>query len=155
MCADSFMTSPSWPVRVSPVPPVSASASEASMKRTSPPAPVTARPVATPGTAVRRSAGSWAASGTWCGRPIRARSCSAPIAAGSSRSPSSVCAATLRSTRAIARSRFRTPASRVYSPASFRSAGSSTATSSSLRPARSSWRGSRWSRAMTTFSSSV
>lgn len=31
MCADSFITSPNCPVRVSPVPPVSASASEASM----------------------------------------------------------------------------------------------------------------------------
>ncbi len=31
MCADSFITSPSWPVSVSPVEPVSASASEASM----------------------------------------------------------------------------------------------------------------------------
>ena len=61
MCADSFITSPSWPVRVSPGSPGHA---VASMNSTSPPAPVTARPVATPGTAVRS-----ADSGVNCGRP--------------------------------------------------------------------------------------
>ena len=49
-CADSFITSPSWPVRISlPVPGVR----EASMNRMSPPTEVQARPVATPGTEVR------------------------------------------------------------------------------------------------------
>src|SRR6266446_1549635 len=55
MRADSFMTSPSCPVRTSPSPPAIAAAST---KSTSPPVGVTARPVATPGTAVR-SADSW------------------------------------------------------------------------------------------------
>ena len=49
-CADSFITSPSWPVRVSdPLPVILV----ASMKRMSPPAAVQARPVATPGISVR------------------------------------------------------------------------------------------------------
>ncbi len=52
ICADSFITSPSWPVRTS----LSPFADVASTKRTSPPVPVTARPVATPGTAVRSAA---------------------------------------------------------------------------------------------------
>src|SRR5579863_9483614 len=55
ICADSFITSPSCPVSVSPGLPGIAVASTNS---TSPPAPVTARPVATPGTAVR-IADSW------------------------------------------------------------------------------------------------
>ena len=49
------MTSPSWPVSVRPPLPFIALASTNS---TSPPTPVTARPVATPGTAVRAAA-SW------------------------------------------------------------------------------------------------
>jgi len=49
-CADSFMTSPSWPVRVSdPLPAILV----ASMKRMSPPAAVQASPVATPAISVR------------------------------------------------------------------------------------------------------
>ena len=55
MRADSFITSPSWPVSMSSVPP---SIEVASTNSTSPPVPVTASPVATPGTAVR-SAASW------------------------------------------------------------------------------------------------
>src|SRR3974390_959969 len=47
------MTSPSWPVSVRPSGP---SETLASTKRTSPPAPVTARPVTTPGTLVRSAA---------------------------------------------------------------------------------------------------
>src|SRR5262249_36961591 len=43
--ADSFITSPSWPVRVSEPPPA---IFDASMKSTSPPAGVPARPIATP-----------------------------------------------------------------------------------------------------------
>ena len=50
ICADSFITSPSWPVRTSLSPSLW---DVASMKRTSPPVAVAARPVATPGTAVR------------------------------------------------------------------------------------------------------
>ena len=48
--ADSFMTSPSWPVRVRPFLPFIA---VASMKRSSPPVGVQARPVATPGVDIR------------------------------------------------------------------------------------------------------
>ncbi len=49
-CADSFITSPSWPVRVSlPLPGMRV----ASMKRMSPPTGVQASPVATPGSLVR------------------------------------------------------------------------------------------------------
>ena len=49
-CADSFITSPSWPVSTScPLPFILV----ASMNRMSPPTGVQARPVATPGSAVR------------------------------------------------------------------------------------------------------
>ncbi len=48
--ADSFITSPSWPVRIRfPLPAIA----EASMKRMSPPVGIQARPVATPGISVR------------------------------------------------------------------------------------------------------
>ena len=50
--ADSFITSPSWPVRASPGSPVHA---DASTNSTSPPTPVTASPVATPGTSAGRA----------------------------------------------------------------------------------------------------
>ena len=53
ICADSFITSPSWPVSTSFSPPGTL---VASTKSTSPPTPVTASPVATPGTAVRSAA---------------------------------------------------------------------------------------------------
>src|SRR5216684_4259565 len=53
ICADSFMTSPSWPVRIRLPWPFEAVVAVASTKSTSPPTPVTARPVATPGTDVR------------------------------------------------------------------------------------------------------
>ena len=49
-CALSFITSPSWPVRISRPPP---GIRVASMNRMSPPTGVQARPVATPGTLVR------------------------------------------------------------------------------------------------------
>ena len=53
--ADSFITSPSWPVSVSdPVPAIR----EASMNSTSPPTGVQARPIATPGSLVRSSISS-------------------------------------------------------------------------------------------------
>ena len=66
-CALSFITSPSWPVRISrPVPGMRV----ASMNRMSPPTGVQARPVATPGTLVRI-----AVSLSNCGAPrIAARS---------------------------------------------------------------------------------
>ena len=60
-CADSFMTSPSWPVSVSePLPFIRV----ASMKRMSPPAGVQASPTATPGTRVRSSNSSYSNFGT-------------------------------------------------------------------------------------------
>jgi hypothetical protein len=51
--ADSFMTSPSWPVRMRVHLP---SMADASMKRMSPPVGIHARPVATPGISVRSAA---------------------------------------------------------------------------------------------------
>ena len=119
------------------------------MNSTSPPVPVTASPVATPGTAVRS-----ADSGRNRGRPRKSLRLSVSTAtAVASVDASRV--ATLRSTLAIARSSCRTPASRVYSPAIWRSASSETVTSSSRSAARDSCRGSRCVRAMATLSSSV
>src|SRR6185312_2388570 len=71
--------------------------------------------------------------------------------------PGSVASAvvTFRSARASARSSWRPPASCVYSPATRCRASSATVTSSEVSPARSSSRGSRWSRAIATFSASV
>src|SRR3954467_3624333 len=68
MRADSFMTSPSWPVSSRPPVPF---IFVASTNSTSPPTPVTARPVATPGTAVRIAA-SWKK--RWRPRPSRTTS---------------------------------------------------------------------------------
>jgi hypothetical protein len=79
----------------------------------------------------------------------------APTVTGACCSVVASLGATWRRIRAIARSSWRTLASRVCSAATARSAPSSTATSSALRPARCSCRGSRCSRAMATFSSSV
>ena len=76
MRADSFMTSPSWPVSTSPLPGIDA----ASTNRTSPPAPVTARPVATPGTEVRIAA-SWKT----FGRPSASRTAASSTAIGACR----------------------------------------------------------------------
>ena len=101
------MTSPSWPVIVSlPVPGIAV----ASMKRTSPPTGVQARPVATPGRRVRR-------------RCLGEEQAPAEQLAGQLRGdgpcpvepPSATSRASLRQTVPIWRSRLRTPASRVYS----------------------------------------
>ena len=102
------MTSPSWPVRVSP--PLVPLMALASTKSTSPPVPVTARPVATPGTAVRAAA-SWKT--FW--RPSASRTRSRSIATGACALPDAICVAVLRSSVPSSRSRLRTPASRVYS----------------------------------------
>ena len=105
--ADSRMTSPSWPVRTRRSPGPSACVALASTNRTSPPAPVTARPVATPGVAVR-SAASW-----WnFGRPRASCRSSGPMVMWPS-APSATRRAALRSTLPISRSSPRTPASRV------------------------------------------
>ena len=64
-------------------------------------------------------------------------------------------AATLRAIAPIWRSSVRTPASRVYSPITRRSAASVSSICVGLKPFSSSWRGTRYLRAMWTFSSSV
>ena len=133
--ADSFMTSPSCPVRTRPSLPF---IEVASMNSTSPPAPVTDRPVATPGIAVR-SADSWKKR---C-RPRASRSSSRSMATGASALPAAIFVAVFRSSVPSSRSRFRTPASRVYSVTTLRSTSSAIDTSSSRRPLRSRWRGHR------------
>ncbi len=153
MRADSFMTSPSWPVTVRsdrPSSPSSTGRALASTNKTSPPAPVTAKPLATPGTDVRSvMSASWKRA-----RPSRSGTVSASTTTGSLGSDATL-AATFRSTLARARSRERTPASRVWSRTMRRSASSVTVSSSARIPALASCRPSRWSRAMATFSSSV
>ena len=90
------------------VSPGSPSISVASMKRTSPPVPVTASPVATPGVLVRSATSDWK---RW--RPRYVRTSSVPTCTGGVSSPASIFAVTLRSSLPIWRSRPRTPASRV------------------------------------------
>src|SRR6202521_5998299 len=103
--ADSFMTSPSCPVRVSePVPAIR----EASMNSTSPPAGVHARPMATPGSFVRSSISS----SRNLGAPSICTTTSGVISIDVSL-PSARRRATLRQSDPISRSRLRTPASRV------------------------------------------
>ena len=82
----------------------------ASTKSTSPPTPVTARPVATPGTAVR----SAASRKNRC-RPRASRTTSISTATGASAVSDAIRVAVLRSTLPSSRSSWRTPASRVYS----------------------------------------
>src|SRR5829696_1433716 len=103
--ADSFMTSPSCPVTCSLPSPGKAVASTNS---TSPPTGVLARPVATPGSFVRRFTSGWnrrlpSSSVTMAGRIDRFER----------RVPSANSRATLRQTEPISRSSERTPASRV------------------------------------------
>ena len=103
--ADSFITSPSWPVSVSdPVPAIR----DASMNSTSPPAGVQARPIATPGSLVRSSISS----SRNLGAPSISTTTSGVISIGASL-PSARRRATFRHSAPISRSRFRTPASRV------------------------------------------
>ena len=103
-CALSFITSPSWPVRISlPWP----GTRVASMNRMSPPTGVQASPVETPGTLVRMATSlsnlRWPRIGT--NSPTSMRILSVV--------PSARRTAALRRTLPISRSRFRTPASRV------------------------------------------
>ena len=119
------------------------------MKSTSPPAPVTASPVATPGVEVR-SADSGREP-----RPAQVRDQGVGVDVDGASVPESSATATLRRTFARPRSSCRTPASRVYSAAIMPSATSEKSTSDGSRPAFSTCRGSRWSRAMATFSASV
>ena len=109
-----------------------------SMNSTSPPAPVTESPVATPGTAVR-SAASWKKR---C-LPSASRTASASIVTGASASPEAIRVAVLRSSLPSSRSSPRTPASRVYSVTICSSTSSAISTSSARRPLRSICRGHR------------
>ncbi len=122
----------------------------ASTNRTSPPVPVTASPVATPGTAVRA-----ATSLSNLALPRNSRTRSGVIATGGISAPVAILVATLRVILPSSRSRLRTPASRVWSVITFMIDASSTVTSSGLSPACLTCRLSRWSRAIATFSSSV
>ncbi len=103
--ADSFMTSPSWPVSVSVLLPFIL---VASMNRISPPVGVQDMPIATPGMLVRSSSSSCMYFGTPSSSPT-----SASVTSTRSVWPSTRRLAILRVTAAIARSRFRSPASRV------------------------------------------
>ena len=136
-CADSCITSPSWPVIVSaPLPGYAV----ASMKRTSPPTAVYASPVATPGSDVRlrtspekRRGAEPVAQQLVVDLDLR-RAC-----------PVATCVAALRQTSAMRRSRLRTPASRVYSRMIVRSTLSesvSCARSQAVRRRAASGRGS-------------
>ena len=108
------------------------------MKRTSPPVPVTASPVATPGIAVR-STDSW--KNFW--RPRASTTSSVSMAIGASASPEAIRVASRRSSLPSSRSSWRTPASRVYSVITLRRIASEASTSSALSPLRSTWRGHR------------
>ena len=132
MCADSFITSPSWPVRVRPGSPVHRGGLDEQH--------------------VAAGAGDREAGGHARGRRALGRLRREPgpaevvgqvvdVDADRRRSTSPASTATLRRILASARSSCRTPASRVCSAAIAPSASSSMDTSSAVRPARSSWRG--------------
>src|SRR4029453_7816715 len=145
--ADSRITSPSWPVIVSlPEPGIAV----ASMKRTSPPTGVHASPVATPGSFVRRRC-----SAQYLRGPSSSRARFPAIFALPSTLPSRASRATFRHTVPIWRSRLRTPASRVYSSAIAFSAEAGNSICDGFSPFSSIWRGTRYWRAMWSFSSSV
>src|SRR5436190_7150907 len=133
-CADSFITSPSWPVRVIwPLPGIWIAATN----MMSPPTGVHANPVATP-TSGLRPATSLCTLG-WLAYFSRFL---AEIFTVSAR-PSTTSSAALRSTPWISRSSWRTPASRVYSAISRSSAPSAMLARSVWSPVSLSWRGSR------------
>ena len=142
--ADSFITSPSWPVSVSfPVPGINVP----SMKRISPPTGVHASPVTTPGT------GSFLASS--CRITSFPRISVEHIRLttnGRSAVPDTIFSDTYRAILASCFLSHLTPASRVYfSMITFR-ASSSMMSLSASRPCSSSVFGSRWSFAMANFS---
>jgi len=123
----------------------------ASTNRTSPPVGVQARPVATPGTRVLRRLSAK----NFC-RPSSALAFLPetltffPLPSFSAKSR-----ATFRQTVPISRSRFRTPASRVYSSMIAVSAGSVNSIWPGFRPFASICLGTRYLRAMCIFSSVV
>ena len=108
------------------------------MKSTSPPVGVQARPVATPGTLVRRRC-----SAKTRRRPSSSRARLAEIFTLPFALPSATSRATLRQIVPIWRSRLRTPASRVYSSMIAASAGSANSICEGFRPLASIWRGTR------------
>ena len=107
------------------------------MNRTSPPTAVTARPVATPGSSVRLRTSPENRRGPSHDR-VRRSSMRVPLAF-----PSATRLAAFRQAAAICRSRFLTPASRVYSRITVRSAPSVKLTCSVERPCASSCFGTR------------
>ena len=110
----------------------------ASTNSTSPPTGVHARPVATPGSDVRRLLSGWKRA-----RPSSSRTFGAVTETFLAWVPSATVSATLRQTEPISRSRLRTPASRVYSLMIAFSPVSVNATCDFFRPLRSTWRGTR------------
>ena len=121
------------------------------MNRMSPPAGVQANPIATPGSRVRSSASSSSKRGTPRNDVIRSG-----VTRTDSPCPSARRRAIFRHTLAISRSRFRTPASRVYPRASRRRASGVNSTSiTGSRPCSRACLGTRCRCAMATFSSSV
>src|SRR3989440_3309048 len=132
--ADSFITSPSWPVSViRPLPGIWI----ASMNMMSPPTGVHASPVATPTSASRPATSLWTLG--WPANFSRFFTVILTLAAR----PSTTSSAALRSTPWISRSSWRTPASRVYSAISRSSAPSAMLARSVWSPVSLSWRGSR------------
>src|SRR6266704_269552 len=144
--ADSFITSPSCPVRViCPFPGIWI----ASMNMMSPPTGVHASPVATPTSGLRPATSLWT-----LGWPAYFSRFFVEILADLAR-PSTTSSAALRSTPWISRSSWRTPASRVYSAMSRSSAPSATPARSALSPVSFSCRGSRKRFAIASFSPGV
>jgi hypothetical protein len=119
------------------------------MKRISPPAGVQARPVATPGSDVRLRTSCEKRRGPSHSR-TRASSILSFVA-----SPFAICVAALRKRVASWRSTLRTPASRVYSRITSRSARSWTVAIDAVRPCSRSCFGIRYLRAIPNFSSSL
>ena len=135
ICADSFITSPSWPVRTSLSPfddgrldeeDVAAGAGDREAGRDA---------------RHRRPLGRLLVELLPAERVADRRRSS--IATGASTLPDAIRVAVLRSSLPSSRSSWRTPASRVYSETTVSSTSSEMATSSSRRPFRSRWRGQR------------
>ncbi len=142
----SFITSPRYPVIITlPFP----STRDTSTKRMSPPVGVQARPVATP-----TSSASPSVSERFRGAPRYFARLFGVTAKGPF-SPSAIFRASFRHTWPISRSRFRSPASRVYSWMMARIALSLIVTFPRPIPFSSSWRGKRYFFAIASLSTSV
>ncbi len=142
--ADSFITSPSWPVRVSlPVPGMNVP----STKRISPPTGVHASPVTMPGTCSFRATSCRISS-----FPRIPGSLSVVTTNGSSAVPETIFSDMYRAVFASCFFNHLTPASRVYFSMITFSASSSIRSLSASRPCSCKVSGSRWSFAMANFS---